>query len=458
VVLPTFFVKEGFNFGGLYDNAAFTGDPITEIPAGNTDNWVLYVKWIPQYTITYNLNGIFEYPAGMTPPTTYTIESSDIIIPNPTYIGSINTTGDQQYTVFWLQEQLESGRCDISEYGNIAVIPHGSTGNISLKAMRQPFWYINYELNGGTNPLNVPTTYLLTQSITLPIPTRDGYNFVGWYYNPQFTGNPVVGSTLWRENRNLTLYAKWNPIQYSIIYNLDNYGTMPAAATYNIDSATITLPIPTKDAYTFDGWYDNAEFTGTAVTEIPAGSTGNKTFYAKWIRILYQIVYIDDGIIVAVAMYNITQNTLLMDFPYPKYGYTFVGWYDNAALTGTAVTEIPAGRTVEMMFYAKWNLVKYSITYNLNEGTMPAAATTYNTGSATITLPTPTKDGYTFDGWYNNAEFTGTAVTEIPAGSTGNRTFYAKWNHIQNTNSDHCTPGTNPAAATPTNTARETNT
>ena len=54
---------------------------------------------------------------------------------------------------------------------------------------------------------------------------------------------------------------------------------------YNADSGDITLTNPTREGYVFGGWYNNAEFTGEAVTgvAISSGSVGNKTFYAKWI-------------------------------------------------------------------------------------------------------------------------------------------------------------------------------
>ena len=53
-------------------------------------------------------------------------------------------------------------------------------------------------------------------------------------------------------------------------------------ASYTIADSAITLGEPTKTGNTFDGWYSNAEFTGTKVTSIPEGSTGNVTLYAKW--------------------------------------------------------------------------------------------------------------------------------------------------------------------------------
>ena len=74
------------------------------------------------------------------------------------------------------------------------------------------------------------------------------------------------------------------------------------------------------------------------------------------------------------------------------------------------------------------SLITYSITYNLNGGTQgDNAVTSYNIATSTFNLPTPTKSGYTFAGWYTSSDFSGTAETQIATGSTGNKVYYAKW-------------------------------
>ena len=98
---------------------------------------------------------------------------------------------------------------------------------------------------------------------------------------------------------------------------------------------------------------------------------------------------------------------------------------------GTKI-QIPALETVVPFEYCKEcrapGLTKYTITYKVNGGTMPSSGVKnwYTVESATYTLPKPARSGYTFQGWYRDTGFT-QKVTSIPNGSTGNKTFYARW-------------------------------
>ena len=189
---------------------------------------------------------------------------------------------------------------------------------------------------------------------------------------------------------------------------------------------------PTKKGYTFDGWYDEND---KKVTGIPAGSTGDKVFYAKWKVINYQITYVLDGGTNAAdnpTEYDIEDDEIVLSDP-TKEGYKFLGWYDNAAFEGEAVKNIPKGSTGDKVFYAKWEVINYSITYYVDGEvySVDDKYSTYNIETGLDALPAaPEKEGYTFKGWYENAAFEGDAVTVILAGSTGAKTFYAKWEEI----------------------------
>ncbi|GHT67642.1 hypothetical protein FACS189452_05740 [Bacteroidia bacterium] len=289
--------------------------------------------------------------------------------------------------------------------------------DITLYAKWLEIYSITYHLNSGTGASN--STYTIeSAAITLPTPSRANYTFAGWYDDAGFTGSAVTtiatGST-----GNKAFYAKWLET-YSITYHL-NGGTGVNDSTYTVETA-VTLPTPSLTGYEFAGWYGDAGFSGSAVTTIATGSTGNKAFYAKWTA-SYTITYDLDGGTNNVnnpATYTIESATITLQDP-TKDGYTFVGWSNGGV--------IAAGSTGDTTFTASWTAVSYSITYHLDGGT-GATNSTYTIESAAVTLPTPSRTGYEFAGWYGDAGFTGSAVTTIAAGSTGDKAFYAKWTAI----------------------------
>lgn len=132
---------------------------------------------------------------------------------------------------------------------------------------------LTWNLDGGniTTPGTDAGSVANASTLTAPVVEKTGYTFAAW--------SPVVPATM--PAANATYTATWTPITYNITYNL-NGGTGATNRTYTIETETIVLPTPTKDGFSFVGWFDNSEFTGSAITQITSGSTGNKTFYAKW--------------------------------------------------------------------------------------------------------------------------------------------------------------------------------
>jgi M6 family metalloprotease-like protein/uncharacterized repeat protein (TIGR02543 family) len=361
---------------------------------------------IDVYSIIYHLNCGSGVDNG-----SYTPLSDTITLPIPTRDGySFNG---------WFDNVNFTGSAVIE-------IVTGSNGDKEFWAKWSPDIYtITYNLNGGEGIEY--DTYNIETAINLPTPAKTGYDFVGWYENSLFSGDIVttipIGST-----GNKEYWAKYSLAEYLIVYNV-NGGTSIDNSSYTMLSDTITLPNANKNGYDFLGWYDNADFNGSVVTEIPSGSVGNKTFYAKWNTISYSITYnLNGGTGVSNSNYTIETNTITLPTP-NKTGYSFVGWYESSDFSGSIITTIPKGSTGNKEFYAKWNIVSYSITYNLNGGT-GASNSNYTIETNTITLPIPNKTGYDFVGWYANSLFTDSAVTTIPQGSTGNKTFYAKWNTV----------------------------
>ncbi len=218
---------------------------------------------------------------------------------------------------------------------------------------------------------------------------------------------------------------------YTVAYN-KNSGTIANESSYTSYTygTGLTLPTPTRTGYIFGGWYENSGFTGSKVTSISTTATGNKTYYAKWTANTYTVTYNkNSGTIANESSYTSYTYGTGLTLPTPtRTGYTFGGWYENSGFTGSKVTSISTNATGNKTYYAKWTANTYTVTYNKNSGTIANESNytsyTYETG---LTLPTPTRTGYTFGGWYENSGFTGSKVTSISTSATGNKTYYAKW-------------------------------
>ena len=203
--------------------------------------------------------------------------------------------------------------------------------------------------------------------------------------------------------------------------------------SYVSGDQAITLPgadAVTRNGYTFDGWYENEDLSGQACTVIPSGSTGPKTFYAKWTAKTYRVTLETNGGTIVGS--GLTEYTCGQGAELPtnveKSGYTFAGWYENEELTGSAVTAISNTEYGDKAYYAKWTANTYSVTLNTNGGTINGSYVTNYTYGEGAELPTDVeKSGYTFAGWYGNEQLTGSAATAISNTEYGDKTYYAKW-------------------------------
>jgi len=417
ITLPTP-TRADYTFDGWFTTGTFTGAKVETIATGSTGDKTFYAKWTATpYTITYELNN------GANPtnaPTSYTVESLLITLPTPTRAG---------YTFDgWFTTETFTG-------AKVETIAAGSSGDKTFYAKWTATTYtITYNLNGGANPANAPTSYTIeSETITLPTPTKDDYTFAGWFTTETFTGAKVE-TIATGSSENKEYWAKWTLTPYTITYELDN-GTNPtdAPTSYTVEDLPVTLPdLPTKTGYTFGGWFTTSNTnTGTAVTTIPVGSTGNKTYWAKWTAKSYSITYnVNGGSAVASANYTIESSPITLPTP-TKDDYTFAGWFTTETFTGAKVETIATGSSGDKEYWAKWTPTPFAITYTLNGGTNPTSApTSYTVESLLITLPTPTRAGYTFDGWFTTETFTGEKVETIAAGSTGAKAFYAKWTQL----------------------------
>ena len=277
-----------------------------------------------------------------------------------------------------------------------------------------------------TNSDEVIEKIELTENTILPIPTKEGYEFSQWYVDQEFLELFILQDYLdLQKTTTITLYAKWIPIVYSITYLLDGGdNALQNPPIYTIENE-IPLQSPIKNGYTFVGWYDNPSYSGSPITTIASGTTGNITLYAKWAYIKYSISFNSNGGSLVDAINQDYNTTIAEPNPPTKAGYRFAGWYSDVDLTNAyTFSTMPASN---ITLYAKWELTNYSITYeDIFDLTNPNPQN-YNIETATITLQNlDNMTGFDFAGWYTQRN-EGQKVEEITSGSTGNITLYARW-------------------------------
>lgn len=128
------------------------------------------------------------------------------------------------------------------------------------------------------------------------------------------------------------------------------------------------------------------------------------------------------------TVFVVNGGTVDADNTVTKTGYTFAGWYDNAELTGKAVTTPEIGKT----YYAKWEKNQYTVTFNNNGHDKKPADKTVEYGDSVTDLPelSDSTSEWVFDGWYMDENFKTKYDNQA---ITGNTTLYAKWHEYQNT-------------------------
>jgi uncharacterized repeat protein (TIGR02543 family) len=120
---------------------------------------------------------------------------------------------------------------------------------------------------------------------TLAEPTRTYYIFVGWFdaesgggrYTYEDGEMSVYGSV-----SRITLYARWEAERYYISYDAGVEAGGVVREPYTVESGRTALAPLSREGFEFWGWYDSEDFGGAPIEYLEAGSTGDRTFYAKW--------------------------------------------------------------------------------------------------------------------------------------------------------------------------------
>lgn len=151
---------------------------------------------------------------------------------------------------------------------------------------------INYHLDGGINNENNPNTFTIESNLSLLEPSKQGFEFGGWYTSPTFESQYQI-TTINGLSGDLDLYAKFTPITYSLTMN-NNGGTYGAIITfYDGDEIIYSSSLlyseyiedftpNSKEGYLFAGWYLDPELA--EIFNYNGQISHDTNLYAKWIE------------------------------------------------------------------------------------------------------------------------------------------------------------------------------
>lgn len=334
---------------------------------------------IDSYDISYKLNGGTLDEA----PTNYNVESEDIIIPSPKKNG---------YSfIGWTTSDNKEPKIDYK-------ISTGSIGDKELTANYEPIaYYISYNSSEGQGEMEKQEfAYNQTSKLNKNQFTKEGYTFIGWSTSidgdVMFNDESEISNLSSKDKDVITLYAKWEIIKLNVKY-YDLFGALLKSETVEYGNKSVAPEDMFIDGYTFEGWNPSL------------GVIREDTIYkAQYTINEYTIKYNfntgsnDDA---QEIKYNVESDTITLPTP-TRTGYTFLGWTGSNGLKPQLEVVIHKGSIDDKTYKANWVSNSYKVSLNANGGVVNEDYIMISYNSLYGTIPTPTRVGYTFEGWYYN--------------------------------------------------------
>ena len=261
---------------------------------------------------------------------------------------------------------------------------------------------VKFEANGGSVTTKSKTVVHGEVYGDLPTPTRNGYGFDGWYTAAD-GGTQILPGTTAEMLADQTLYAHWSAGKLTVKFDVNGGDTAVGSISVSFDKQYGTLPTPTRAGYNFAGWF--TEKTGGEKVESTTivKKSEEHTLYAHWTAAVLKVTFNAKGGSVSTSTIQVTYGSIYGTLPVPtRAGYTFVAWATDEAGRNRVSQDSTVTEKKDHTLYAQWTLGSYTVTLNANGGNVTQGTITVTYTSVYGTLPTPTRTGYTFDGWYTS--------------------------------------------------------
>lgn len=334
-------------------------------------------------------------------------------------------------------------------------VTESATKNVSF-SVSVPAWTsytVKYNANGGSGAPSSQTKWKdQTLKLSTTKPTRTGYTFQGWGTSASDTGVDYAAGANYTANANITLYAIWKAVTYTVKYNANGGSGAPANQTKTYGKTlTLSSTVPKKTSindggslteYAFKGWATSSTSTSVAY-KAGASYTANAsiTLYAVWSSTAsvnsYNVSYNTNGGSDVIPQTKIKGQTLRLRNTIPvKNGYTFTGWGLSAdATTASYVAGDNYTLDSDTVLYAVWTPWTHTVVFNANGGTgnVPDSFIV-TTGEDAVIIPdcSLTRKNHVFKYWSTQPSGSGGKNYYSGDGYTGLKnggiiTLYAIW-------------------------------
>lgn len=278
---------------------------------------------------------------------------------------------------------------------------------------------------------------------TLPVPSRAGYDLVGWGYSKSARVKDALEEDALEETADFTLYAIWGRNDITIYLDAGG-GSFANPADARVKAAVgkeVTLQKPARKGYTLTGWRDAAGTeTKGSVYMVSEDAGASFTLTAVWQADTYKLNFNTNGGIGSAQMppQTLTYDRLfnLPENKFTREGHTFAGWNTERDGSGTAYKDEAAVKNLAesgtVILYAQWTPVTCSVSFDPSGGAFKDSAHSSKTvtyGAAYGELPTPVRDRYDFKGWFTAKEGGTQVVENTVVENTAAHTLYARWEY-----------------------------
>jgi len=371
-----------------------------------TESTSVEAQWkISSYSITYHLNGgtnsVFN-------PTHFNITSENIVLEDASKPGYSfdywSTSNGTKITTIYPADAK-----DYDVFANYKTVGYS----------------ISYELNGGSFVSTEPTTYNIEQDTSVPNAQKNGYTFIGWSYKQDGSDaekNFVINKGNYGD---VKLYAIFSPNTYVVTYDVNGGSELASDTDEFVFNSGYQLKTPYRIGYSFVCWKLNGE---------PINMSGewtvssNVTLVAEWELSTYSISYVLNGgtnSSINKTQYTYEDEDYVVNNP-TREGYSFIGWDDGSGtpIEGYVISKHSTGN---LNLEAYWQANTYIVSLDVNGGNDLSETELHLVYDDEFELPTPTRPGYVFAGWYYNESRITSNVWSIP----DNVTLSAHWDREQ---------------------------